>query len=208
METKKNQTLQQILTTDVCLTNVFINRAERILPFWQFKNYYKFLEFSGHGLLWLSGWLAFIWISNNTNLHQMQVNLMIGLMFDILTVAILKAITRRRRPSKNENSFQIGPDKYSFPSGHASRASFITYFFLNIYPISSILKLLFFAWATLICLSRILLRKHHLLDIICGIFLGIIEGLFINTIYLKPAICIYLVSWITDEKLDGGEFHV
>ncbi|KAF7989195.1 hypothetical protein HCN44_007725 [Aphidius gifuensis] len=200
--------LKKVLTTDVHLTDAFVNQTERFLPLRQIKIYYKFLEVSGHGLLWLSGWLAFIWIANNKNLYQMQVNLLIGLLFDILTVAILKAVTRRRRPSDNKNSFELGPDKFSFPSGHASRASLITFFFFSIHPVSSVFILTFFSWTISICLSRILLRKHYFLDIICGISLGIMEGFFINMIYLKRATCVEFVSWITDEKLDGGEFHV
>lgn len=130
------------------------------------------------------------------------------MLFDILTVAILKAVTRRRRPSDNENSFEFGPDKFSFPSGHASRASFITFFFSSIYPVSSIFILTFFSWTISICLSRILLRKHYFLDIICGILLGILEGFFIDMTYLKRETCVNFVAWITDEKFDGAEFHV
>lgn len=129
-------------------------------------------------------------------------------MLDIFSIAVIKASTRRRRPSVNSDPFGIGPDKYSFPSGHASRAAFVTYFFFNLWalPIFCIPPLL--AWVSSVCLSRVLMRRHHILDIVAGILLGILEGMFIGFIYLEPKTCANLIFWVTDEKLDGAEFDV
>lgn len=126
-------------------------------------------------------------------------------------VALIKAITRRRRPTALANSgksLEIGPDKFSFPSGHASRAFYIATFFLFNWPIYLIFRPALICWAISVCISRILLRRHHLLDIAVGAMLGIVEAFFIGLIYLEKDTCTSLIWWLTDEKLDGGEYHV
>lgn len=48
-----------------------------------------------------------------------------ALIVDIVVVAVVKAITRRRRPVANKEDEMFAPvmvDKYSFPSGHSTRA--------------------------------------------------------------------------------------
>lgn len=201
-------TLRKVLAVDEYLTSVFVKTAEKFLTLRQLKIHYKLLEISCHGIPWIACWLAFIWIINSRNLYQMQVNFLIGLIIDIILVALLKAITRRRRPSVHNDPFVIGPDKYSFPSGHASRATFVVYFFLNLWPVSIIFVPPLLAWSVSVCLSRILMRRHHLLDIAAGIILGIFEGMLIGFLYLTQNTCFYFISWLSDEKLDGGEYHV
>ena len=127
---------------------------------------------------------------------------------DIIIIAVLKAYTRRRRPSKNEDSFDLGPDQFSFPSGHASRALYIASFFLFNWAIHFLFIPSLVAWAFSVCISRILMRRHHILDVIVGIVLGFVESCIIGFIYLDNDTCTNLISWLTDEKLDGGEYHV
>lgn len=131
-------------------------------------------------------------------------NIISGLLLDLVLIAVIKAITRRRRPISID-SFTIGPDKYSFPSGHASRAVLVVYFFFYVWPVSLIYAPPLLAWCFSVCISRLLLRRHHILDILVGIFLGIFEGLIIGYIYLEQETCIHLISWITDEKIHGSE---
>lgn len=103
---------------------------------------------------------------------------------------------------------QIGPDKFSFPSGHASRAVYIAYFFINLYSLPIIFYPPLLAWATSICLSRVLLNRHHLLDIFAGVALGLFEGWLLGMLWLEKDTATWLWSSLSDEKLDGGEFHV
>lgn len=84
----------------------------------------------------------------------------------------------------------MGPDKYFFPPGHASRAIFITYFFFYIWPISLILASPLLIWSISVCLSRLLMRRHHILDVLFGILLGIFEGLIVDYIYLEQETCV------------------
>ncbi|XP_043286234.1 phospholipid phosphatase 6 [Venturia canescens] len=200
--------LRRCLAVDAYLTNVFVKNIERFLPLRQLKVHYQVLEYSCHGIIWLAGLLAFIWILNKRDLYQMQVNLMLALVLDILVIAVLKATTRRRRPRENTDPLCMGPDKYSFPSGHASRSAMIVYFFFNLWPVSVVFIPPLLAWTTSICLSRLLMRRHHLLDVAAGVIVGILEGMFIGLIYLEPATCANLISWLSDEKLPGAEYDV
>ena len=53
------------------------------------------------------------------------------LILDIIVVAVVKAIARRRRPSSNKDDMiaTIAMDKYSFPSGHSTRAAMFALIF-------------------------------------------------------------------------------
>ncbi|XP_029173161.1 phospholipid phosphatase 6-like [Nylanderia fulva] len=193
--------LRKVLAVDAYLTDELVKLAEKFLPLKQLKVHYKLLEVSCHGIVWLAISLVLIWIFNSKSLYQMQVNLLIGLLLDIISVALIKAITRRRRPTCTQVPFSLGPDKYSFPSGHASRAAFIVYFFFHLWSTSLIYAPPLLAWSFSVCMSRILLRRHHILDVLVGVLLGIFEGLIIGYIYLEQETCINLVSWITDVKI-------
>ncbi|XP_011162978.1 phospholipid phosphatase 6 [Solenopsis invicta] len=199
--------LRKVLAVDTYLTDQLVKLVERSLPLRQLKVHYKLLEISCHGIPWLGTSLILIWVFNSKSLYQMQVNLLIGLLLDILLISVLKAVTRRRRPNNNTNDdlFVIGPDKYSFPSGHASRAAFVVYFFLHLWPVPLMCTPPLLAWSSSVCMSRILMRRHHILDVVFGVLLGIFEGLLIGYIYLEQETCISLVSWITDEKVHGAE---
>lgn len=131
-----------------------------------------------------------------------------GLMLDIILVATLKAITRRRRPRQPGNYNSTAKD--AFPSGYVSRATFITYYFIIIWPLP--LPFIFvpglLLYLSFLCMSRLLTRKHHVLDVLTGIVLGIFQGLLIGYIFLGEDTCRFLVRWITDEKISGAEYDV
>lgn len=202
--------LKKILKLDAEITDKFCNLANRFVPFRSLKTHYKLLEVSCHGLLWIAGWLALIWIMWAPSLFEMQVNFFIGIILDIIFVAVIKAFTRRRRPAANQQDMfmTLGPDKFSFPSGHVSRACFIAFFFIKLFPLHFIFLMPMLAWCTSVALSRILLRRHHILDVLAGAVLGVLEGYLISFVWLSEATSTYLVSWISDEKIEGGEYHV
>ncbi|KYQ49550.1 Presqualene diphosphate phosphatase [Trachymyrmex zeteki] len=198
-------TLRKVLAVDAYLTDEFVKLVEKILPLRQLKVHNKLLEISCHGIPWLAISLVSIWVFNIKSLYQMQMNLLIGLLLDIIIVAVLKAVTRRRRPTINDDPFSLGPDKYSFPSGHSSRSAFVVYFFFNLWPISLIYSPPLLAWSFSVCMSRLLMRRHYILDVLGGVLLGIFEGLLMGYMYLEQETCMYLISWITDEKIPGSE---
>lgn len=193
--------LKRILAVDAYLTDVLVKMFEKSVHMRQLKIHCTALEISCHGIPWIALTLCSVWILHNNSLYQMQINLLMGLLLDILFTAILKALVRRRRPSINSDPFSMGPDKFSFPSGHASRVTFLVYFFFYLWPLSVIWTLPLLAWCFSVCVSRLLMRRHHILDVLAGIVLGIFEGMIINYLYLSPNTCTNFISWITNEKI-------
>lgn len=87
----------------------------------------KGLEWSCHGVPWLACTLIGLYTSPDTMFFR---HLLVGLIMDIVYVALIKAYSRRRRPSyaPQDDQMTISVDKHSFPSGHASRAIFFATF--------------------------------------------------------------------------------
>lgn len=102
----------------------------------------------------------------------------------------------------------VGPDKYSFPSGHSSRAVLVAIILILSDSVPIYFYPPLFAWVTAVSLSRVLLERHYILDVLAGIGLGVIEGLVINLLWLSQDSSASLLSSFADEKLDGGEYHV
>ncbi|XP_039281117.1 phospholipid phosphatase 6 isoform X2 [Nilaparvata lugens] len=204
------KSIQKLLKVDAYLTNLFCTLADKFVPLRSLRTHYKVLEVSCHGLVWFGCWLASIWILWQPSLFEMQVNFYLGLIIDVVAVAVLKATVRRARPAVNKDDMfmTLGPDKYGFPSGHVSRAVFITCFFTHLYPLSIIFYPPLLAWSVSVSVSRILLRRHHILDVLAGALLGFLEIGLLSLLWLSKDSSIWLVSYISDEKIEGGEYHV
>lgn len=131
-----------------------------------------------------------------------------GLIIDIIFVALIKAATRRRRPAVDDNPLSFGPDKFSFPSGHASRAAFLFCFFTALSPLHIIFFPPLLAWTVAVCFSRLVLYRHHILDVLGGIFLGLFEALLLAFLWCDQETSAWLINWMTDEKISGPEYDV
>ena len=71
--------------------------------------------------------------------YVISFNFIYGLLLDIIIVGIVKNLTKRERPGKNPvKGLDWGPDRYSFPSGHASRAVFVALFLIDQFRIRSV----------------------------------------------------------------------
>ena len=63
--------------------------------------------------------------------YVISFNFLYGLLLDIIIVGLIKNLTKRERPGKGPAGHDWGPDRYSFPSGHASRAVFVALFLID-----------------------------------------------------------------------------
>lgn len=131
-----------------------------------------------------------------------------ALLLDIVVIAVIKAFVRRRRPVPMNKLQAVGPDKYSFPSGHASRAVLIAFILMYLDPVSIIFYPPLLAWIIAVSVSRVLLERHYILDVLSGVGIGILEGLFMAVLWLSQNTSVSILSSLSDEKLDGGDFHV
>ncbi len=138
----------------------------------------------GRGVAWtLAGVILFIfggWTGKKTAI-VMAITMLI--LIPIGTIA--KDIVGRLRPSMLEAELLMAPDTgYSFPSGHAVIASSGAALMLALYR-GSYKKLAvsigLAVEAALVCISRVYVGDHYLLDIAGGIFLGVgVALLFIS----------------------------
>ena len=103
---------------------------------------------------------------------KQTLQLFTGFLLFYIIIMLIKVFYFKSRPKKRKyNSFFGKMDASSFPSLHTARVTFLAtiliLFFNNIYT-----KLIIFFTAGLVCLSRILLKHHDLVDIIGGIVVG------------------------------------
>lgn len=202
--------LRKVLELDATVTKKFVIWGNSWSPLHSLRLHYKALEITCHGIPWLVFWTAVTWLFNSPSLIQLQVNMLLALILDIIIVAFTKAFFRRRRPigNKDDAFAQFGPDHFSFPSGHCSRAAMVAFIFMFIWPVSIIFYPPLLAWVTALCLSRVLMERHYLLDVIGGVILGFFEGVLMCMLWIGEDNAKWLMSIVSDEKLDGGDYHV
>ncbi len=95
-----------------------------------------------------------------------------------LLTAIAKGIFKRQRP---EEKWAISTDKYSFPSGHASRAAAVAVTLAFAYPQWAWLAV---AWAIAVAIARVALSRHFLSDVVSGLLFGGLIGLALQALGL------------------------
>lgn len=52
---------------------------------------------------------------------------------------------------------------------------------------------------------RLLLYRHHILDVVAGVVIGFFEAFLMAIIWLGPETCLSLVRWISDERNIGND---
>ncbi|XP_059192333.1 inactive phospholipid phosphatase 7-like [Centropristis striata] len=154
------------------------------------------LALSGHALPWLLGTLICLWRSSTLAGQEVLVNLLLALLLDLMTVAGLQKLVKRRGPWDFPVGFldYIAMDRYSFPAAHASRAAMVSKFLLNHLVLAVPLRILLYLWAVLVAVSRVLLGKHHLSDVGCGFALGFLHFSLVESVWLDSASCQTLIS--------------
>lgn len=203
--------LKKALDWDVVATEKFVKFVDQKYgPLAKYKTLMKGLEISCHGIPWLVGTVTFIFLIDSSSVRQLLVNLFIALILDIIVVAVLKAVTRRRRPSENKDDMfvTISVDKFSFPSGHATRAIMLSVLLPIQYDLWLLLSLLLICWGVAVCVTRVLLRRHHILDVLGGTGVGILEAVVMSLIWLSPEGAQGLVNFFLDETQVGASYDV
>ncbi|KAJ1058992.1 hypothetical protein CapIbe_007553 [Capra ibex] len=148
----------------------------------------KLLEISGHGIPWLLGTLYCLSRSDSWAGREVLMNLLFALLLDLLLVSLIKGLVRRRRPAHNQMDmfFTVSVDKYSFPSGHTTRAALVSRFILNHLVLAIPLRVLVVLWAFILGLSRVMLGRHNVTDVAFGFFLGYMQYSIVDYCWLSP----------------------
>ena len=137
------------------------------------------LELSGHGVPWfiLSGILVILYyFTGNDTYFTYGANLFFILVMDILVVAPIKLLFKRPRPSVNCGKIPLSVssvDGYAFPSGHSSRCVALAAYFCYMPPFY-LRTHLWYIWALIVSLSRIVIGRHHVSDVGAGIMAGLV----------------------------------
>ncbi|XP_062413090.1 polyisoprenoid diphosphate/phosphate phosphohydrolase PLPP6 [Sardina pilchardus] len=149
----------------------------------------KLIEISGHGIPWLAGAAYCLYKSDSAAGQEVMLNLLMALVLDLILVGIVKAVVRRRRPSHNRMDMfaTFSVDRYSFPSGHATRAAMCARFVLAHLVLAAPLRVLTLLWAALVGLSRVLLGRHNVTDVAFGFAMGYFQYNLVEALWMSPA---------------------
>lgn len=92
-----------------------------------------------------------------------------------LLVAMIRFFYFKERPHKEPYSnFFEKIDASSFPSVHAARSVFLAFVLHTLFESTLLFSVLVFCAAFLVCVSRVLLHKHDIVDVIGGAVLGVL----------------------------------
>lgn len=124
-------------------------------------------------------WHGIVWLRAIGSMHRAGEALTLSLLLGVESLFVnqgVKRVFRRERPTTNgDERFNVRtPVTSSFPSGHASSAFFAAVVLASWSPTSW--AVLWFVIAVCVALSRVMVRLHHLSDIVCGALVGVALG--------------------------------
>ena len=124
-----------------------------------------------------------------------------GIFLDLVVSFILKSLVKRERPRVNQMDmfFTVSVDKFSFPSGHATRAGLVAVFFYVHFNYSHKFVLAIIVWTLLVCLSRILLGRHYVSDVLAGYVIGMLEYKLLECLWLSEDSCRSIIRLIEED---------
>jgi len=146
---------------------------------------YQYITKLGDAVLWIvPSLLLYLYFRKKTPQKAKKALYVLGsVAISGIVVDILKPLIGRARPKELLHHHFYGFDPFTFkasfwsmPSGHSATAfsGFVALAFL--YPKY---RYLFFAFATLTALSRVLLTKHYLSDVLIGSTIGALTAIWL-----------------------------
>ncbi|XP_028318112.1 inactive phospholipid phosphatase 7 [Gouania willdenowi] len=192
----KGIAINSLLAIDICLSKRMGVCAYTWSPWGGCRSIVSLLSLTGHGITWIIGTIVCLTRSNTLAGQEVLVNLLLALILDVMTVAGVQRLIKRKGPWEMTPGFfdYIAMDVYSFPAAHASRAAMVSKFLLSHLVLAVPLRILLTLWAFLVGLSRVLLGKHHLTDMVCGFALGLLHFSLMETVWLSSNTCQTLIS--------------
>ena len=193
-EEKSPYFIDDLYNLDITLSRKLSVCADKSSGSW--RTLMLILELSGHGIPWIAGTLISIFVFSDFK-QEFACNLLLALMLDLAVVGALKVSVRRKRPVYNEKDMfaTVSVDNYSFPSGHSTRAAMVAALFVA-FLTREVWRLLIGCWAVCVSASRVILGRHHVTDVICGVFIGFLQCCVVCTIWVPNTTCQYLLTFI------------
>ncbi len=125
--------------------------------------------------------LGFAFLPIN-NMKDFALYAAISLMLTSITVAIIKAKVRRKRPFETIielKSLKIGVDQFSFPSGHTA-AAFSLAVTAALVTSGHVASSVYVILALLVAVSRVYLGVHYLTDVTVGALIGSFYAILVH----------------------------
>lgn len=195
----KGIAMNSLLAIDICLSKRMGVCASTSSSWGGCRSMVALLALTGHGITWIIGTIVCLTRSNTLAGQEVLVNLLLALILDVMTVAGVQRLVKRRGPWEMMPGFLdcVAMDVYSFPAAHASRAAMVSKFLLSHLVLAVPLRILLVLWAFLVGMSRVLLGKHHLTDMVCGFALGLLHFSLMESVWLSSSTCQTLISITT-----------
>ncbi len=125
----------------------------------------------GDGYLWLGLALGLLAFGGDADRWNVLAGFFITLT-NLVVVRTLKSLFSRERPEEAIEAMRGRlRDAYSFPSGHATTSFGLAWLVAMSYPLVWV-QAVVYAGATMIGLSRVMLREHYVSDVVAGATLG------------------------------------
>jgi undecaprenyl-diphosphatase len=132
----------------------------------------------GDGPLWLVIAVIAFWLGDKATRHFVLLAAVAVIVAVGLTTA-LKFLMRRSRPREMTSFYSIKYDRYSFPSGHATRVACLAMVFSHQFPCWAVV---FCASALFVALCRVALGIHYISDVLIGLAVGFLASWVIVSI--------------------------
>ncbi|XP_060935897.1 inactive phospholipid phosphatase 7 [Limanda limanda] len=192
----KGIAINSLLAIDICLSKRMGVCAYTSSSCGGCRSMVTLLALTGHGITWIIGTIVCLTRSHTLAGQEVLVNLLLALILDVMTVAGVQRLVKRRGPWEMMPGLMdcIAMDLYSFPAAHASRAALVSKFLLSHLVLAVPLRILLVLWAFLVGISRVLLGKHHLTDMVCGFALGLLHFSLMESVWLSSSTCQTLIS--------------
>ncbi|KAM6986594.1 inactive phospholipid phosphatase 7 [Aplochiton taeniatus] len=192
----KGIAINSLLAIDICMSKRMGVCAYTSSSWGSVRSMITLLALTGHGITWIFGTIVCLTRSETLAGQEVLVNLLLALVLDVMTVAGVQKLVKRKGPWEMAPGFfdYIAMDVYSFPAAHASRAAMVSKFLLSHLVLAVPLRILLVLWALLVGMSRVLLGKHHLTDMACGFALGLLHFSLVESVWLSSGACQTLIS--------------
>jgi membrane-associated phospholipid phosphatase len=127
------------------------------------------LAHSGDIYVW-AGLMVLAWFFAGAEWKTPALVVVGGLALSEVVVVAIKMIIRRNRPPGTGGLIYRKADPFSFPSGHAARATMLCLLAWHFGPPAAFIGVL--VWGPFMVLSRIAIGIHYVFDVLAGVLLG------------------------------------
>ncbi|XP_027725464.1 inactive phospholipid phosphatase 7 [Vombatus ursinus] len=185
-----------LLAIDICMSKRLGVCANRAASWGSARSMVKLIGITGHGIPWIGGTIICLVKSSTLAGQEVLMNLLLALLLDIMTVAGVQKLIKRRGPYDMSPGLldYLTMDIYAFPAGHASRAAMISKFFLNHLVLAVPLRILLVLWAFCVGLSRVMIGRHHITDVVSGFVIGYFQFKLVELVWMSSNTCQMLIS--------------